>query len=166
MRTKTNRLRARYASLSVCLILAAVFTLFAVFAGRLAPFNPLETDYGSMLEAPSLTHPFGTDQLGRDLLSRILYGGQTSLLIAYLVTLIISSVGILLGVVSGQAGGMTDSIIMRLTDVLMAFPGNIFILALVAVMGTGLQNLIIAMCFTGWTKYARVTRSLVLVCKK
>lgn len=165
MRRKTKRQKSRYTSFFICLGLAALFTFFSVYAGRFAPYDPLETDYANMLTAPSADHLFGTDQLGRDLFSRILYGGQTSLLIAYMVTAIISVVGILLGIISGLAGGAADSIIMRLVDVLMAFPGNIFVLAMIAVMGTGSQNLIIAMCFTGWTKYTRDSRSLVLSIK-
>lgn len=165
MRKKTKRRKSRYTSFIICLVLAVFFTLFSVCAGKFAPYDPLETDYANMLAAPSSGHLFGTDQLGRDLFSRILYGGQTSLLIAYLVTAIISVLGILIGIVSGLAGGAVDSVIMRLVDVLMAFPGNIFVLAMVAVMGTGIQNLIIAMCFTGWTKYTRASRSLVLSIK-
>ena len=165
MRRKTKRQKSRYTSFFICLGLAALFTFFSFYAGRFAPYDPLETDYANMLTAPSADHLFGTDQLGRDLFSRILYGGQTSLLIAYMVTAIISVVGILLGIISGLAGGAADSIIMRLVDVLMAFPGNIFVLAMIAVMGTGSQNLIIAMCFTGWTKYTRDSRSLVLSIK-
>ncbi|MCI8672031.1 MAG: ABC transporter permease [Lachnospiraceae bacterium] len=164
MKTKTRR-KSRYTSFYFCLACAVLFTLFSVCAGYFAPYDPLKTDYGSLLAAPSAVHVCGTDQLGRDLFSRILYGGRTSLLIAYLVTGIVSVFGIFIGIISGQAGGIADEVIMRLVDVLIAFPGNIFTLAMVAVMGTGIQNLVIAMCFTGWTKYARASRSLVLSIK-
>lgn len=164
MRVRMRR-QGRYISFYLCLASVVLFTLFSVFAGYFAPYDPLETNYESLLAAPSKAHIFGTDQLGRDLFSRILYGGRTSLLIAYLVTGIISVFGIFLGIISGKAGGMADEVIMRLVDVLIAFPGNIFTLAMVAVMGTGVQNLVIAMCFTGWTKYTRASRSLVLSIK-
>lgn len=154
--------RWRNASFWVSALFAVLFVLFALFAGNFAPYDPLETHYDHMLEAPGSSFLFGTDQLGRDLFSRILYGGKTSLLIAFLVTFIVATVGILLGTVAGFFGGAIDAVIMRISDVLMAFPGTIFVLAMVSVLGTGLGNLIIAMTFTGWTHYARVSRALVL----
>ncbi|WRS26278.1 ABC transporter permease [Oscillospiraceae bacterium MB08-C2-2] len=147
------------------LFLALLLLLFALFAGYLAPYDPLEAHYDHMLEPPSSDFLLGTDQLGRDLLSRILYGGRTSLLMAFVVTLIVSAVGTLTGTAAGFFGGIADAAIMRISDVLMTFPGSIFILALISVLGTGLPNLIIAMTFTGWTHYARISRSLVLSVK-
>lgn len=108
---------------------------------------------------------FGTDQLGRDLFSRILYGGKSSLLIAFAVTAIISTVGILVGTIAGFTGGFFDNVLMRLSDMLMAFPGYIFTIALVSFIGIGLPNMILAMSLTGWTYYARISRSLVLSVK-
>lgn len=142
-----------------------VLVCFALFAGVLAPYDPLETDYMHMLEAPSRAHIFGTDQLGRDLYSRILYGGKTSLLIAFAVTGIVSVVGILIGTAAGFAGGVFDGILMRVSDMLMAFPGSIFTIAVVSFIGVGTPHLILAMSLTGWTFYARISRSLVLSVK-
>ena len=152
----------RFAILS---LLALIFVFFALFASVLAPFDPLESHYADMLKPPSTTYLFGTDQLGRDLFSRILYGGKSSLLIAFAVTAIISSVGIVIGTVAGFAGGIFDNLLMRISDMLMAFPGYIFTIALVSFIGVGLPNMILAMSLTGWTFYARISRSLVLSVK-
>ena len=152
----------RFAILS---LLALIFVFFALFASVLAPFDPLESHYADMLKPPSTTYLFGTDQLGRDLFSRILYGGKSSLLIAFAVTAIISTVGILVGTIAGFTGGFFDNVLMRLSDMLMAFPGYIFTIALVSFIGIGLPNMILAMSLTGWTYYARIRRSLVLSVK-
>lgn len=142
-----------------------LFICFALFANKFAPYDPLKTDYTAMLAAPSVQHIFGTDQLGRDIFSRILYGGRTSLLIAVLVTAIVASVGIIIGTSAGFFGGFFDSVLMRLCDMLMAFPGSIFTIAMVSFMGTGIRNLILAMSITSWTGFARISRSLVLSIK-
>ena len=152
----------RFAILS---LLALIFVFFALFASVLAPFDPLESHYADMLKPPSTTYLFGTDQLGRDLFSRILYGGKSSLLIAFAVTAIISTVGILVGTIAGFTGGFFDNVLMRLSDMLMAFPVYIFTIALVSFIGIGLPNMILAMSLTGWTYYARISRSLVLSVK-
>ena len=150
---------------SLFMFLAVLFVLFALLAGFLAPKDPLTTDYGHMLEKPGAGHLFGTDQLGRDIFSRILHGGRSSLLIAFAVTGIVAAVGIFLGTAAGYAGGILDGVIMRICDTLMAFPGIIFTVALVSFIGTGLPNLILAMSLTSWTGYARISRALVLSVK-
>lgn len=152
-------------ALKFFLICAIIMILIAGFAGYLAPYDPIASNYEYMLEPPSSQFWFGTDQLGRDLFSRVLHGGKTSLFIAFCVTGIISLVGIILGVTSGFFGGIIDTFIMRLADVFMAFPGMVLILAIIAVLGTGLPQMIIAMTFSGWTSYARVSRSMVLSLK-
>ena len=150
---------------AVMISLAALFISFALFASVIAPYDPLETNYTHMLEAPGKTFIFGTDQLGRDLFSRILYGGKSSLLIAFAVVGIVSFVGIFIGTAAGFSGGIFDNLLMRFSDMLMAFPGSIFTIALVSFIGIGLPNLILAMSLTGWTFYARISRSLVLSVK-
>lgn len=166
MRRKMTPARKRaWVRFGICAFLAVLFICFALFASYLAPYDPLETFYDHMLEPPSAQFPFGTDQLGRDLFSRILYGGKTSLLIAFAVTGIVAFVGILIGTAAGYAGGVFDGLLMRISDMLMAFPGTIFTIALVSFIGIGLQNLILAMSLTGWTSYARISRSLVLSIK-
>lgn len=149
----------------VSLSFAVLFVCFALFASAFARYDPLQTFYDHMLEKPSGTFWMGTDQLGRDIYSRILYGGKTSLLIAFVVTGIVATVGILIGTAAGFIGGAFDSILMRLCDMLMAFPGSIFTIALVSFIGTGIPNLILAMSLTSWTGFARISRSLVLSVK-
>ena len=160
-----GRKQNKHIDFKIYLGLAILFVCFSLFANHLAPYDPLETHYDHILEAPNKTFLFGTDQLGRDIFSRILYGGKTSLLIAFLVTFIVSSFGIIVGTAAGLFGGFFDSLIMRISDMLMAFPGMIFIIYLVSVLGTGLPNLILAMSLTSWTYYARTSRSLVLSVK-
>ena len=149
----------------VFFLMAVLLICFALFAGFFAPYDPLETDYAHMLEPPSRTHLFGTDQLGRDLFSRILHGGKNSLLIAFAVTAIVSVTGILIGTAAGFMGGFFDGLLMRISDMLMAFPVYIFTIAIVSFIGVGTSNLILAMSVTGWTFYARISRSLVLSIK-
>lgn len=162
MQKKDNAIWLRF---YVLLVLAGVFMFITLFARFFAPYDPTEPHYDSILVAPTGRFLFGTDQLGRDIFSRILHGGKTSLLIAFVVTAIISTTGIILGTVAGFFGGIFDTLIMRLSDMLMAFPGSIFTIALVSFIGTGLPNLILAMSLTGWTYYARLSRSLVLSVK-
>lgn len=164
-RTLTPERKKARIRFAVMAILAVMLVAFAVFAGFFAPYDPLETDYVHMLEAPSAAHWFGTDQLGRDLFSRILYGGRSSLLIAFAVTMIVAGIGIFIGTAAGFAGGVFDSLLMRISDMLMAFPGSIFTIAIVSFVGVGTRNLILAMSVTGWTFYARISRSLVLSIK-
>ena len=153
---------ARFLMIALC---AVIFVVLVVFAGQLAPYDPLKAFYDHILTPPCREFLFGTDQLGRDLFSRILYGGRTSLLIAFLVTAIVSVTGIIIGAAAGFFGGVFDNILMRFSDMLMAFPGMILTIAMVSFLGTGIPNLVLAMSVTGWTGYARITRSLVLSIK-
>lgn len=139
-----------------------LFVLVTVFAGAVAPHDPLAQDYDAMLQAPSAVYPFGTDQVGRCLLSRILYGGKSSLLIAIAVTGLMAVIGTIIGMISGFTGGIVDTVLMRITDMLLAFPHIVFVIAIVSVLGTGTINLIIAMTLISWTMYARVSRSMVM----
>ena len=157
--------KKRWLRFGISMACAVLFVCFALFASVLAPYDPIETHYDHMLEAPSRQFIFGTDQLGRDIYSRILYGGKSSLLIAFAVTGIVAAVGIFIGTAAGYAGGVFDGLLMRVSDMLMAFTGSIFTIALVSFIGVGLPNLILAMSLTGWTFYARISRSLVLSIK-
>ena len=143
-----------------------LFVLVTVFAGVFAPHDPIAQNYDANLQAPNKEYPFGTDQVGRCILSRILYGGKSSLLIAIIVTLLMAVIGLTIGLISGYAGGLTDTILMRFTDMLLAFPHIVFVIAVVSVLGTGTVNLIIAMTLISWTMYARVTRSMVMTIRK
>ena len=157
--------KAAWTRFAVSIFFAVLFVVFALYASSFARYDPLQTDYAHMLEGPSSTYWFGTDQLGRDIYSRILYGGKTSLLIAFVVTGIVAAVGIFIGTAAGFIGGVFDSVLMRFCDMLMAFPGSIFTIALVSFIGTGIPNLILAMSLTSWTGFARISRSLVLSIK-
>lgn len=139
-----------------------LFVLITIFAGVIAPHDPIVQNYDAILQPPNAEYPFGTDQVGRCLLSRILYGGKSSLLIAIVVTLLMAVIGLTIGMISGYIGGLVDTILMRLTDMLLAFPHIVFVIAIVSVLGTGTGNLIIAMTLISWTMYARVTRSMVI----
>jgi ABC-type dipeptide/oligopeptide/nickel transport system permease subunit len=116
--------------------------------------------------APSLSHPFGTDQFGRDILARIIYGARISLAVGIIATVISVVVGLVLGSLSAYFGGVLDSIIMRLTDVFMAFPYILFTIALLAVLGPGFINVFLAIGLLGWTSIARVVRSSILQVKE
>ena len=164
-RKMSPAMKKAWVRFGVLSLFALIFVFFALFASVLAPFDPLESHYADMLKPPSTTYLFGTDQLGRDLFSRILYGGKSSLLIAFAVTAIMSTVGMLIGTLAGFTGGFFDNVLMRFSDMLMAFPGYIFTIALVSFIGIGLPNMILAMSLTGWTYYARISRSLVLSVK-
>ena len=157
--------KAAWTRFYIAAFFAVLFVVFALYASTFARYDPLQTDYANMLKGPSSAYWFGTAQLGRDIYSRILYGGKTSLLIAFVVTGIVAAVGIFIGTAAGFIGGVFDSVLMRFCDMLMAFPGSIFTIALVSFIGTGIPNLILAMSLTSWTGFARISRSLVLSIK-
>jgi len=116
--------------------------------------------------APSLTHPLGTDQLGRDIAARVIYGARISLQVGVFATLIATSIGLILGSLSAYFGGLLDAIIMRVTDVFMAFPYTLFTIALLAVLGPGFINVFLAIGLLGWTSTCRVVRSSILQIKE
>ncbi len=145
------------------LILALIVLFIAFFGYKFAPFDPLETDYGAKLSPPGGSHLFGTDNVGRDVLSRILYGARNSFSLTFLMIAIVSVVGTVIGTVSGFFGGFLDTAIMRMTDVLLAFPDTVFAIAIVGMLGPGLLNTVVVLSFVWWTKYARVTRGLASV---
>src|SRR3954453_4591734 len=139
-----------------------LIVLMAVFAPALAPDDPLKQSYGRVLQAPNRETLLGTDQFGRDILSRIIIGSRQSLQVAVLAILIASSIGTLLGLVTGFYGGWIDMTIQRLIDVQLAFPGILFALAVVAVLGPGLRNAMIAVGLSLIPSYARMVRGSVL----
>jgi len=144
------------------LILTLVLVLAALAAPLLAPHDPNVQDTGRRLEAPSQQHPLGLDDLGRDVLSRIVFGARVSLRVGFSVVILASLVGVTLGAVSGYFGGAVDLIVMRVCDILLAFPGILLAIALVAVLGPSLNNVIVALAFIGWVGYARLVRGQVL----
>jgi len=139
----------------------ALWVLAAIVAS-LVDFQPNQIHLDLILAKPSFGHLLGFDDLGREILPRLLAGAQVSLLVVTLVTIITASVGIMLGMVSGYYGGWVDRTLMQITDVFLAFPGILLAIAFAAVLGAGLSNLILALCITSWVGYARLTRAQVL----
>jgi peptide/nickel transport system permease protein len=143
-------------------ILVTVAVLAALVGPILSPHDPAEQALARRLESPSPAHPFGLDELGRDVLSRILSGARISLTVGISVVSVSSLVGLLLGLVAGYLRGRIDQAISRVMDVLMAFPGILLAIAIVAVRGPSLVNVIVALSVIGWVSYARLARSQVL----
>ena len=146
----------------ILLVLAITLILLAVFADRVAPHDPLATNFDQSMVAHSAEYPMGTDQIGRCILSRLLYGGRTSMLIVFRVIAAVSVIGITLGVLAGYLGGWVDLLITRFTDMVMAIPSTVFVIALVSVLNPSLHHTVLAMALVGWTEYCRITRALVL----
>ena len=147
-----------YAGTAILLLLAAA----ALFAPALAPYNPFGQNLDQDLIARSSEHWLGTDKLGRDILSRIIYGGRISLLVGITTVALSLAIGVVIGSLSGYFGGWIDQMLMRLVDILMAFPGILLAIAFTAVLGPGLDHVIIALCLIGWTGYARLVRGEIL----
>ena len=146
----------------VALALIAVFAMCALFAPLLAPYDPLVQDLGSRLRPPSSEHWLGTDSLGRDIASRILYGARISLVIGMVVVASAGVFGTFVGLVAGYAGGLVDEALMRLTEVFLAFPALILAMAIAGALGPSLTNAIIAIAAVTWAVYARLTRGQIL----
>ena len=149
------------AGLGLVLLLVAI----AVLAPWLSPHSPLAQDLSRRLLPPGAGNLLGTDELGRDILSRILYGARTTLVIVALVVILVAPVGLAVGTVAGYAGGLVDGALMRVTDVFLAFPRLILALAFVSAIGPGLVNAIVAIACTAWPPYARIARAETLTIK-
>lgn len=147
---------------AIGLIVVAGFALAAIAAPQLAPFDPTEVNPADRLQGPGGTYLLGTDALGRDLLSRLLYGGRWSLGTAALATGAVMSLGVVAGTLAGFYGSWLDQAIMRVIDVLLAFPNLILALAIVGALGPGIHNVIIGLVAVWWVDYARIMRSIVL----
>ncbi|MER9841568.1 ABC transporter permease [Mesorhizobium australicum] len=144
----------------VGLLIIIALLLVAVLAGVLAPYSPTFGDLkNARLLAPTAQHWFGTDDLGRDIYSRILYGSRWTLYVVVLVAIIAAPIGLLVGTVAGYAGGWTDAILMRVTDIFLAFPKLVLALAFVAALGPGIENAVLAIAITSWPPYARIARA-------
>ncbi len=151
----------RLSSILVFLLLA-----ITVLTPFIAPYDPLDSIMREANSAPSAAHLFGTDKLGRDVLSRILYGASYSLTSVLGLVAVIFVVGTMLGVIAGYFGGVVDVVIMRIADMMISFPGVILAIAIAGILGGSLINAMIAMLCVTWTKYARLARSMVLKIKK
>lgn len=135
-----------------------VFWLLAIVVGRLFQLDPNHIDLSDILHSPSTHHWFGSDDLGRDILARILSGVEVSFVVALVVTVITMSAGVAVGLLAGFYGGRVDAVLMQVTDIFLAFPGILLAIAFAAVLGPGLSNLVMALCLTGWVSYARLAR--------
>ena len=143
-------------------VIVAVIVLSAIFAPILAPYDPYEMDIQNLYSSPTLKHPFGTDSLGRDLLSRIIYGGRCSLSIGLFGTLIGSGAGIVLGSIAGYFGGQVENLIMRFCDIWSAIPSMLLMLLISSALGTGLFNTVLAISLGGIPLGARMIRGQIL----
>lgn len=144
------------------LVLLFIMTLMAVFAPWVAPFDPTQTDPLANLAGPSWDHWLGTDNLGRDIFSRIVYGARWSLGAAAIASSAIVVFGVTMGIIAGFFGGVVDTLLMRLVDVLLAFPSIILALAIVGMLGPSLRNVLIGMVAVWWVDYARIVRGITL----
>ena len=159
---KKNRFLANktfvvFSILAVCIILTAVFAP-VVTRG----VDPLKGSLVDALLPPCKEHIFGTDKMGRDIFSRVIYGARASLSATFGVVALIFLVGTVTGVLAGYFGGVIDAVIMRIADMMLAFPGLVLALAVAGIMGASIKNAIIAIVVVSWTKYARLARSLVM----
>ena len=153
----------KYKQFSVFLILALLIILAAVFAPIVSGgVDPLKGSLADAMLPPCKEHIFGTDKMGRDIYARVIYGARASLTSTFGVVALIFLVGSTLGIVAGYFGGWIDSVIMRIADMMLAFPGLVLALAVAGIMGASIKNAIIAIVLVSWTKYARLARSLVL----
>lgn len=143
-------------------IVVLVYVLMAIFAPVLAPHDPLEVDVINKLAPPDKTYPLGTDQLGRCVFSRLIWGSRISLTYSLIVLALTLLIGVSVGLVAGYAGGRTDNIIMRIIDVFMAMPSMIVVLAIAGTLGANGTNMVFAMSLVYWAEYARITRAMTL----
>jgi peptide/nickel transport system permease protein len=155
--------RERLAGLSFLLrsapfLFLMVVTFSAVFADFVAPYDPNQQDLANMISGPSWEHLMGTDQLGRDVLSRMLYGGRISLLVGVVSVVVAMFIGVLLGIISAMVGGKVDDVIMRLTDLSLTLPGVLIALAVAATVGPSLINVILIISLLYWAQFARMAR--------
>lgn len=159
MKSRNNGVRAR---LLIFGVLAATLILCSFFSEHLTPYDPYLQDLTIAKQAPSAEHLLGTDRYGRDMLSRVIAGSRASIFSTLLLVAVTAILGTVVGVLCGWVGGMTDTVLMRVSDVFLAFPGLVFALAVAGTLGGGLQNAMIALAAISWPKYARIARSQTL----
>jgi peptide/nickel transport system permease protein len=140
-------------------LIVLVLVVMAIFAPLIAPYSPVGQDLANRLMPPSAEHWMGTDELGRDIYSRVVYGARITLLIVTMVAVIAAPIGLVVGAVSGYFGGWVDRILMGVTDIFLSMPKLILALAFVAALGPGIENAIIAIAITAWPVYARIARA-------
>lgn len=150
-------------TLKVGLSIVGMIVLAGVFAPLIAPYDPYHQDFLSALQPPSLAHPFGTDMIGRDVFSRVLYGIRIDMQIGFFTTYVPMLYGVAIGAAAGYFGGWFDAFMMRLLDIFMAFPFLVLIIVVLSILGPGVHNIYIAVFLVAWTMYARLARAEMLV---
>ncbi|MCA6998077.1 ABC transporter permease [Dickeya solani] len=158
--------RPRQPALLAGMVILLCWVLVALLAPWVAPFDPIAQDPSVSLQPPGGAHPFGTDNYGRDIFSRVMWAGRIDLQISLLGVVFPFCIGTLLGALSGYLGGLTDTLVMRVIDVVLAFPFLVLMLAIIAVLGPGLLSFYIAMAMVGWVSYARLVRAQVLTLRQ
>lgn len=154
-KVKKNRIRMK---LIVFAGLAAALLLITIFAKYICPYDPYAQDLTQAMQPPSAAHLMGTDTYGRDMLSRVLIGAQTSISSTFALVAIITVFGTVVGIFCGYYGGIVDSVMMRISDVCLAFPGLVFAMAVAAILDGGVRNAVIALALISWPKYSRIAR--------
>ncbi|OSN05820.1 nickel ABC transporter permease [Lonsdalea iberica] len=155
----------RHLALRGGLTIVGLWALLAVFAPWVAPFDPIAQDPTASLMPPGLSHLFGTDNFGRDIFSRVIWGARVDLQICLLGVIFPFMIGTSIGALSGYVGGVVDTLLMRCIDIILAFPFLVLMLSIIAVLGPGLASFYIAMAMVGWVTYARLVRAQVLSLK-
>lgn len=167
--TERRRAVVRIPRLPVTAWIGAAMLAIVVFGGAcaplLTPYDPVKTDLLNTLQPPSATHPLGTDNFGRDILARILYGARVDIQIGTVPTAATFVLGLVIGAAAGYYGGPVDGVLMRVVDVSMAFPFYVLVIAIVAMLGPGLTHMYLAMILTGWVSYARLMRGEILTAR-
>lgn len=164
MKDLFKRVARHHLALAGLIILIPMF-FCALFAPLIAPHDPIEPDIKNILAGPSFAHPFGTDTLGRDVLSRVIYGTRISLLVGFVSVGIAILIGMILGAVSGYYGGVIDEVMMRFVDLMMCFPTFFLILAVIAILEPSIWNIMIVIGLTSWMNTARLVRAEILSIK-
>jgi peptide/nickel transport system permease protein len=153
-------------SLKIGLVIVTLITFSGIFAPILTPYDPITGDFSKALFPPSWEHPFGTDYIGRDILSRVLYGARIDLQIGLITTYVPLIYGLALGAIAGYVRGWFDTVLMRLVDIAIAFPFLVLIIVILAILGPGIRNIYIAVFAVAWTMYARLARADMLVVRE
>ena len=164
--SKIKKFIKRNKMFSLLVVAAIAIILVGILAPVIATHSPYESNLHDAFIAPNSEHIFGTDKLGRDIFSRVIYGTRISLSAALILVISIFTIGTTLGVIAGYFGGIIDTIIMRISDMMISFPGLVLAIAMAGIMGASVKNAIIAITVVSWTKYARLSRSLVLKIKE
>ena len=164
--SKIKKFIKRNKMFSLLVVAAIAIILVGILAPVIATHSPYESNLHDAFIAPNSEHIFGTDKLGRDIFSRVIYGTRISLSAALILVILIFTIGTTLGVIAGYFGGIIDTIIMRISDMMISFPGMVLAIAMAGIMGASVKNAVIDITVVSWTKYARLSRSLVLKIKE